>query len=252
MWRTLGRGLGCVAYLGVLAVVGGLAAYLAFSLFVRRGETILPDLRGTAEANAAAVAADQGLRIEWTDLERFDETVPAGHVLTQQPRAGSLVKRGSLLRLTLSRGSQRVEVPAVVGETLLAAQVRLREAGLRVGRTTSLLTPDGGTGIVVLQNPRAGDLAEPTSPVDLGLAADAPGRVWIMPDLIDRSYDLVRGGLEARGFSFGRVAYEPYPGRSPGTVLRQFPLAGHPLRLSDPISLTVVAGDDSAESDSPP
>jgi hypothetical protein len=37
------------------------------------------------------------------------------------------------------------------------------------------------------------------------------------------------------------VKYEPYEGIEAGVVLRQYPLAGHPLRRHDVISLVVAA-----------
>jgi beta-lactam-binding protein with PASTA domain len=65
-----------------------------------------------------------------------------------------------------------------------------------------------------------------------------------MPHLISRSYAEVRAGLEQQGFRFGRVTFERYEGIAAGTVLRQYPLAGHPLRRSEAISLAVVADPD--------
>jgi beta-lactam-binding protein with PASTA domain len=62
-----------------------------------------------------------------------------------------------------------------------------------------------------------------------------------MPDLIYRSYDDVRGFFEQRGFHLGSVRFETYEGIPPGIVLRQFPLAGHPLHPQDPIALVVAA-----------
>ena len=58
---------------------------------------------------------------------------------------------------------------------------------------------------------------------------------------------MVRKALRLSGFGAlvllaGCVTVnETYTGVAPGTVLRQFPLAGHPLRRDDVIALTVVA-----------
>ena len=56
----------------------------------------------------------------------------------------------------------------------------------------------------------------------------------------------VRGFFELRGFRLGGVKFEPYEGVAAGTVLRQFPLAGHPLTRRDAISLVVVAAEPTA------
>ncbi|HEX9732481.1 MAG TPA: PASTA domain-containing protein [Thermoanaerobaculia bacterium] len=242
MWRKVLRAIGCLGYLGMLGALFGLVAYLAFSLFVRRGVTPTPELFGLPESEAVALLNDQGLRPAWSEEdERYDERVPAGHVMMQRPRAGTLVKRGSPVSIFLSRGPQLLQVPDVVGGALQAAQVTLTAAGLTVGRTLSLRSAEGAGGAVIGQRPAGGSRAERAAAVDLFFAGESSGQTWVMPDLVNRGYDQVRRFFEARGFRLGRVSYEHYTGIDPGTVLRQFPQAGHPLRRGDVIALTVAA-----------
>ncbi|MEM6793268.1 MAG: PASTA domain-containing protein [Acidobacteriota bacterium] len=241
MWRKLVRGLGCLGYLAALGVVFAFVAYAAFSLFVRGGVTSVPDLKGLAEEESTALLADQGLRAVRSEDTRFDEQVPKGHVLIQEPRAGVYVKRNAEIQLTFSRGPRRIEVPEVLGQAVQAAQVSLSAAGLATGRTFEVWTTEGLGGTVVSQHPAAGARVEVDAPVDLFVAADNTAEIFVMPDLIQRDYDDVKSFFEARGVRIGRVSYETYAGVPPGTVLRQFPRAGHPLRQTDVISLGVVA-----------
>ena len=243
MLRKLAKAAGCLAYLGLLTVVFALVSYFAFSQFVRRGVTSTPELFGLSEQDAEALLADQGLRLEWSEQGemRFDEQVPAGHVLIQRPRAGTLVKRGVAVTVILSRGPQRIQVPTVVGTALQAAQVTLTAAGLTVGRSINVFSTRDAPGIVVAQDPAGGTRAERDAAVDLFLALENRGQTYLMPDLVNQDYDRVRRYFESRGFRLGRVSYETYDGVAPGTVLRQYPLAGHPLHRGDVIALGVVA-----------
>jgi len=241
MWRKLLRAARAVVYLMLLGVLFTLAAYVSFSQFIRRGVTPAPELFGLAEEEARALAADQGLRISWSEEERFDDRVPPGHVVGQRPRPGTLVKRGSTVTVWVSRGPRQVEVPPVIGEALQAAQVTLAAAGLTVGHTVSIYSDDGRDGIVVGQQPGPGSLVEPGAPIALFLSLKSTGRTYLMPDLVKRDYEAVRRFFERRGFRIGRIGYVTYDGVAPGTVLRQFPVAGHPLRPGDVISLGVVA-----------
>lgn len=244
MVRKLLRGLGCLLYLATLAAVFAVVSWLAFSQFVTRGVTPTPDLGGLPEDQARALLADQGLRLEVSPRDdRYDERVPAAHVLAQQPTAGTLVKRGSPVEVALSRGPQRIEVPKVTGEALQAAQVTLQAAGLTVGHTMGIYRHGSEPGVVVAQVPATGERVEPGAGIDVFLARDDPGDAYVMPDLVTRDYDQVRRFLEGRDFRIGRVSYEDYAGLAPGTVVRQFPQAGHRLRHSDVISLGVVAPD---------
>jgi serine/threonine-protein kinase len=241
MWRQILRGFGCLGYLGLLGVIFALVSYVAFSQFVRRGVTPTPELFGLTEDEAEALLADQGLSLEWSEEgERYDDEVPAGRILMQKPRAGTLVKRGRAVTVVLSRGPRLIEVPPVTGEALQAAQVTLVAAGLRLGRTAQVFSTDGESGTVVSQDPPGGERVEREAPIDLFLSKANPIATYVMPDLVNHDYDQVRSFFERRGFRLGRVSYETYDGIAPGTVLRQFPLAGHPLRRGDVIALGVV------------
>ena len=241
MWKTA---LGWLARLGGVAALGllfALAAYLAFGLFVRRGVTPVPDLAGQTPSAAQAVLADSGLSMEVDpDGERYDDTVELGRILQQKPGARSLVKRGSVVQVVLSRGPEEAEVPDLAGLPLAVAQVTLSEAGLILGKALSVFRMVGEPGTIVDQNPSAGEVVAYAAPIDVYVGEDSHAETYVMPDLVYRDYDLVRGFFERRGFRLGGVKPEPYEGVRPGVILRQYPLAGHPLTRHDVISLIVA------------
>ncbi len=242
MGRRLLRALGTLAYVGLVFVVFGLSAYLAFNVFVRSGVTPVPDLQGLVEDEARARLGDQGLEARHrAEDDRFDATLESGRVAAQRPRAGSLVKRGSGVDLVLSRGPNQVSVPEIVGQAVQAAQVALTAAGLQAGETLSIYSETQPAGLVAFQDPPAGSLVAPSSAVRLFLSVEDLSQTYVMPDLIYRSYDDVRGFFEQRGFHLGSVRFESYEGIPSGIVLRQFPLAGHPVHRQDPIALVVAA-----------
>lgn len=244
MASTVVRALGWLAYGGVLAIAFGVAAYLSFSLFVRSGVTQVPDLVGRPAHDVDALLADRGLtRRAGGEGERYDEAVPAGHVARQSPKEGSLVKRGSGVEVVLSLGPQLIEVPDLSGRVLGSAQVTLGANGLALGRTAGVFFAGGAPGTVVEQSPAAGERVGGDTPVDLYLALEDVAAVYLMPDLVYREYDSVRRFFEARGFRLGNVKLEPYENIPAGTVLRQYPLPGHPLARRDAISLVVASGD---------
>lgn len=245
MLSKLLRGLALLAYALLLLAVFGLAAYTSFSLFVRSGVTTVPSVTGLSRAEAATALADQGLEPSGFDGEgRYDDKVPAGHVARQNPDPRTLVKRGSRVTVALSKGPRRAEVPELAGKTLPAAQQALSGAGLALGRLLGGIAPAGTpAGSVFLHDPDPGDEITPSTPVDLLLALPESGERYIMPDLVYRDYDLVRPLFERGGFRFGSVKFERYEGVSAGTILRQYPLPGHPLTKEDAVSLVVATAD---------
>ncbi len=241
-WRKPLRGLGFLAYGGVVVLAFLAAGYLSFNFFVRSGVTTVPELRGLSEEGARALLTDQGLEPRRRDDEvRYDESIAAGHVVAQQPRSGSLVKRGSAVRLILSQGPNQVRVPDVTGRAPQAAQVTLAAAGLTAGETLAIYSDAQVPGLVALQTPAAGGVAPPATAVRLYTVAESPGEIYVMPDLVYRRFEEVRDFFSRQGFRLGSVKLEPYEGVGEGVVLRQYPLAGHPVERQDAIALVVAA-----------
>ena len=246
MRRRLLRLLLLLGYVGVLGGIVVLTSYLSFSTFVRRGSIAVPDVVGLPLEAAEEVLAERGLRIkQFAEEARFDEEVPAGAVLQHNPPAGSFAKQGAAIGIILSRGQQLVAVPELTGQAIQAAQVELAAAGLSLGARSSVVSAAGPPGAIVHQSPAAGEFVDQATPVNLMVSTDNPSEIFVMPDLVYRDSDTVRRYFETRGFQLGSVKYEPYEGVDAGIVLRQYPLAGHPLRKRDTIALVVAANTDS-------
>jgi serine/threonine-protein kinase len=241
MLRKALRVLGFLAYLFVVVLVFGLAAYVSFNLFVKSGATRTPGLAGRSVEEARQLLRDQGLELRVEEEGRYDDAVPAEHVAVQEPAEGALVKRGSAVTVVPSLGPQRIRVPELQGQGLQSAQVLLVASSLALGRTVEVFSRDQPPGMVVAQEPVAGRSVAPGAAVDLLLARQGSTESFVMPDLVYRDYDRVRGFFETRGFRLGSVKYEGYEGIRPGVILRQYPLAGHPLDRVDAISLVVAA-----------
>jgi beta-lactam-binding protein with PASTA domain len=248
MVRRLLSWLGLAAYVLLVLVVFLAAGYLAFSFFVRSGAMAVPNVTGLARAEAADQLAELGLILRRAEGGgRYDDKVPAGRIVRQTPEPRTLVKRGSGVEVVLSLGPRRVKVPSLAGKALPAAQVTLSAIGLEVGSILGAFDVQRPPGAVVEQDPDAGEDVPPASPVDLLLAMAAPGRRYLMPDLVYRHYEPVRQFFEARGFRFGSVKFERYEGVAAGVILRQFPLPGHPLTTHDPVSLVVATAEGAPE-----
>jgi serine/threonine-protein kinase len=160
--------------------------------------------------------------------------------MRQDPRPGSLVKRGTLVRATVSLGREVVVVPDVRERALQAAQVTLAAEGLALGKVANVFSDESETGTVVAQSPPGGEGVSRGSAVDLYLNLDNRAAVFVMPDLVYRSYSEVRSYFERRNFRLGSVKFESYEGIGPGVILRQHPLPGHPLHKADVVSLVVT------------
>jgi len=112
-----------------------------------------------AVAGLTQDAAKVALNLVGLDIgnvtESFSDTVPKGNVIDLAPNQLGLEK-GSKVDLTVSKGTNKVTVPNVIGNRILAAQEILKTLGLKVLIDTNLPNSQWGLKNVKSSNPAAG------------------------------------------------------------------------------------------------
>jgi eukaryotic-like serine/threonine-protein kinase len=238
----------------LLVTVGLLSAILTMQVAIHGAEVQVPALKGMTTADARSVAAGLGLRLD-VDNRYYSGDVAAGHILTQSPEAGTVVRREWRVRVAESLGAQRVDVPDAVGANERVAELELRRAGLQVGTIAHL--PDGSVaeGTVLAQDPPAHAQGIEQPSVNLLLAApdDQTPDGYVMPDLTGWQFASAEAALEKVGIktatpSFVNMPVAPVgsgdatpklPVKS-GQVLTQSPGAGTRVDQSTIVKLTVA------------
>ncbi|CAL8979195.1 Serine/threonine-protein kinase PknD [Cellulomonas sp. T2.31MG-18] len=115
--------------------------------------TVTTVVGATLDQATAQLAAD-GLKVAAS--EAFSDTVPAGTVMDQSPKAGSTAHRGDTVQVTVSKGQEMLPVPNVIQMKADKATKTLQDAGFTVAVTYPLgahplntvydQTPSGGNG----------------------------------------------------------------------------------------------------------
>lgn len=202
----------------------------------RAREVKVPDVRGKSVADASALIARTGLSLRIDPNRRVDPTVPADHVLAQDPDPGAVVRRPRAVRIHVSEGPRAPLVPVLTGLSERAAEIAATQQGLRIGSTAEIRSTDYPPGTVVAQDPPAkGRGASATL-----LINRAQGGVrYVMPDLIGTPGRRVADILRRDGFLVAIVSETPYPGLPGDIVIRQTPQAGFQIAFGEPISLEV-------------
>lgn len=153
----------------VLAVLSSLLVLILVLIFWPGGASVrVPDLAGLDRATATQRVRVLGLTLRVADT-RFSDTVPAGHVISQTPKKGSIVSEGSVVTVDVSAGSETFRMPDVVGQKLDAARRTLRDRGLDVTFVT--VPSDGVPGTVVSSLPAANTTVTIGEMVRLSVAA---------------------------------------------------------------------------------
>ena len=195
---------------------------------------------------AAQRAADSAqLTLQVSD-QVYSSDAPLDTVVSQDQPAGKAVKRGRMINVAVSLGTEVVLVPDVERRTLLEARLLLEQARLRVGEQRETFDEQVKGGFVIEQDPQPGARVERNRAVNL-VVSKGPQRLE-MPNLVGRPLPDARRLLQDMGVTLSEVRNTAATDIEPGIVVEQSPRAGTRIGAADPVSVTVTVrpGEESA------
>jgi eukaryotic-like serine/threonine-protein kinase len=238
----------------LLIAVAMLSAVTTMHFAIHGAEVQVPSLKGMTVADARSQAAGMGLNLN-VDNRYYSSDVAAGHILSQSPAPGTVVRREFRVRVSESLGPQRVDVPDTVGSDERVAALQLRRAGLDVGSVAHLPDADVPEGTVISQDPPAHAHGIERPSVSLLVAApdDNAADGYVMPELVGLPViaaqdQLARYGIKTNIPVFVDAPIEPIgtgnappaPPVTPGTVIAQYPPSGARVFQTTMVNLTVA------------
>ncbi|MGE5590847.1 MAG: Stk1 family PASTA domain-containing Ser/Thr kinase, partial [Bacillota bacterium] len=166
-----------------------------------------------------------------------DPTHPAGEVISQDPPAGTMVKQGRKVLLSVSRGPEQKTVPDVRNKSLVQAQTDLANAGFRVGNVTTRDDPAYAANTVISQSLAPNQLFPQDTPVDLVISS---GRAQVaMPSLVGQDLEQAKATLEQSKLVLGKVTPVTDPTFAPNQVVNQAPQPNTPVTEGSTVDLWV-------------
>jgi eukaryotic-like serine/threonine-protein kinase len=238
----------------LLVAVALMSAIVTMHFAIHGAEVQVPVLKGMTVADARSMTAGLGLLLD-VDNRYYSGDVAAGHILTQSPAAGTVVRREWRVRVSESLGPQQVDVPDTVGAEERAAALALRRAGLEVGPAAHLPEADAAENTVVAQDPpaHAQDIEQPTVSLLVATPDTEPPDGYVMPDLtglpvVTAQMDLSKVGIKTDVPSYIEVPVQPVGSGAappalpirPGSVMAQVPAAGARVDQATLVKLTVA------------
>jgi len=199
--------------LGALALVAValISAFIAMRLAIHGREAVVPNLSGLTVADANSLASRSGLTL---NLENrfYSADVPAGRILSQDPAAGSRVRREWPVRITESLGGQRVEIPDLTGQTERAATIGIRRLSLELGAVAHLAIA-GDPDVVLTQTPPANASGVDGPRVSLLVSdpSSAQPNAYAMPSLVGLSFSAANVRAASAGLHLAAVSENALP-----------------------------------------
>jgi serine/threonine-protein kinase len=188
------RGRFRIAALAATAVALG-ALFLSVSDSLFGGDEVkVPNLMHASLRRAEGIAQDRGVKVDVVDRVRRAGT-RQGEILFQDPHSG-LVPEGSTLKLTISAGLPRSDVPQLVGLHLRHARTRLFANELEPG-SLDFVFSTRPKGTIVRQDPQSGKREWGRA---VALVVSRGPRSIAIPDVSGLTVAKARSDLRAAGF----------------------------------------------------
>lgn len=192
-----------------------------------------------ARPQAQAVEAVRAASLDARVVEGFSETVPAGQVISSTPAPGAEVRKGTDVRLLVSKGPERYLVPKVVGMSRAEAERQLVATNLKVGKVTTAFSEKIPEGQVVAAKPGPGASLKRGTAVALTISK---GRQPIsVPDFTGKPASQAEGKLTDLGLKVDASKEENSDTVPKGMVISQDPRGGRLFR-GDTVTLVVSKG----------
>lgn len=192
----------------------------------------VPDLINMTESEAIDAIRQAGFELDNISRE-FNKDVAEGNVITQDPAAGAMVKTGTAIAITVSKGTELRKVPDVVGKTQSEADAALKAEGFGVSVSEEFSTTVA-SGRVISQSPGGGVSVEVGTSV--AIVVSKGEEIIKVPDVIGKLEAEAIQTLEDAGFSV-LVNYQVSP--DDGLVLTQDPFPDSDGRPGDKVTIWV-------------
>ena len=251
--RVSGKAVAAVVTGAVLAVCMLVAAMIGPRTGmgpwkIPAGYASVPNLVNLAREEAERSGRSAGVTVLASSTS-FSAVIPEGSVVGQDVKSGTLVRWGSDVGVELSRGREKVQVPAVQGLELAEAEAVLKEAGFKVEHEL-VSAPGSAPGTVITQSAGAGTAAVRGSTVRLEAAKEEPVmetaaaaevKTCVVPELSGRTFREA-GDLCAEERLYIAAEYVFDAEVPADTVISQEPQAGTETDQGSTVRVTVSKG----------
>ncbi|MFE2735955.1 Stk1 family PASTA domain-containing Ser/Thr kinase [Streptomyces sp. NPDC059349] len=193
-----------------------------------------PKFVGKTVPDAKLAADNTHLKLDATKKEPCDK-FPKGQICSQSPAAGTDVKKGDTITVSVSTGAPKVAVPDVRGLDFTEAESQLNDKGFEVVKETkeSSQTPD----VVISQDPSGGTEKQKGSTITLTVAKEK--KLSDVPDVSNKTCDEAKAQLAGNDLK-GTCTEEENASVDPGKVFSQSLPAGTQAEPGSTVTLKVA------------
>lgn len=220
------------------AVILLIIAVVAVNALIGKKVTV-PDVHNMTKDQATSALDAVGLKLE-VEKEVNDNNVESGKIISQTPTAGSESQTGKTVKVTISKGSNKVTVPTVIGLSENDAVTALENAKLSVAEIKREYNDNYDTGVVYNVSPAQGNQVDENSQVTLYVSKGQ--NTVAVPNIVGMSSNDAQSKITSSGFTVGTVTQQSSDQYTAGVVISQSPASGTRTDRGTAINYVVSTG----------
>jgi eukaryotic-like serine/threonine-protein kinase len=227
----------------VLMTVSGL---VAFSLALQGAEqTMVPDVKDL-ELTTALIKLQEKELYPRIALRFSSDPTDKGRILEQRPSAGTIVKAGRRINLTVSRGPAVNQVENYVGQTMDEVKIHLQTIFASSRPLLTVREPPiykfdmAPAGTILEQKPVPGTEISGLTELTFVVSQGQKKAQISVPELLGLSIPEAMQAIEQSGITFTFAMRAPEGRERPGTVVSQMPSSGSVIDPATSVSIMVA------------
>lgn len=227
-----------------LIIVGAVGGYFLSSKFLDddNKKIEVPSLKGMTYDEASDELDSLNLKIEKGD-DVYSAEIEKGKIVSQSPIAKTKVKKGSKIKVNISKGKKAGLVPVLIGKTYNDADISatLSQYGFVLGNVTYDESEKYDEGIIINQTPSAGSTSRAGSAINIVVSKGKKEKSKV-PTLTGLTADQAVQALNKEGLQVGDISYEESNVYGKDFVMWQQYSAGTELKKGTSVSIKISKG----------
>lgn len=202
-----------------ISVFCTLITILAITIFSGNDRDIVPSVVNLTYEQAESLLQSEDLILEKSD-ERYDDTVPKGQIIEQNPTKGEKKPFDKKVKVIMSLGSEAFSVASFVGDTQEVAENKIAKKGLK-SKLTYENNDNYERNIVIRQSPVAGSEVSKGDVIELVISLGSNEVLKDVPDLRGQQQDAAKQLLINAGLRVGGITTAEDSTKADGEVVTQ-------------------------------
>lgn len=222
----------------VTLAIFGVIIGIEYSRYNNNKSVKLPDIVGMDVDEARELLEEKGLTLDVAAMVKNE--APEGQILQVfSHKAGDMVKKGTKIKVQVSAGVEKTEVPDITGKTIEEAKKLLEDANLELGSQSTKNSDTVESGLIIEQSIKKGEEVEPGTAIDVVVSSGPSAKLTTVPVLVGETLQEAQKKLRESGLIIGEITYGYDSKYVDGVVISQGVSAGTQIVEGQAVSIVI-------------